>query len=148
MLKLIASLLSLAVIASNAHALQLEASDNSQFTKACVAAAKSNASVEDVLRENNILAISKEQVLCNDTPIAEFVRTLKKQEETNTNSNAKFRNANASSEAKLCIAAATSNEEFSKAKRRFLAKVHPKQVVCNGMALVQFAKQYNKSFNG
>ncbi|BFT31823.1 hypothetical protein D210916BOD24_29990 [Alteromonas sp. D210916BOD_24] len=148
MLKLIASLLSVAAIASNAHAFQLEASDNSQFTKACVAAAQSSDSLEDVLRDNNILAISKDQVLCNDTPIAEFIATLKKQENTNTNNNAKFRNANASNEAKLCIAAATSNEEFSKAKRRFLAKVHPKQVVCNGMALVQFAKQYNKSFNG
>lgn len=148
MLKLITSLLSLVVIAYNVNAVEVEAKDNSKFTKACVAAIESSDSLDSVLRINKIRSYSKEQVLCNDTPIAEFARTYKRSNNNNKNNNKKFQNANASNESKLCIAAATSNEAFSKAKRRFLAKVHPKQVVCNGMTLAQFAKQYNKSFNG
>lgn len=77
MLKFVAPLLTLAFIASTANALEFELSDNSQFTKACVAAVESNSSLEDVLRDNNIRALSKDEVLCNDTPIAEFARTYK-----------------------------------------------------------------------
>jgi hypothetical protein len=148
MLKFVAPLLTLAFVASTTNALEFEPSDNSQFTKACVAAVESNSSLEDALRDNNIRALSKDEVLCNDTPIAEFARTYKKQESSNTNINATFENTNKSSESKLCIAAATSNTAFNQTKRRFLTKVNPKQVVCNGMALAKFAKQYNKSFNG
>ena len=148
MLKFIAPLLALTVISSTANALEFELSDNSKFTKACVAAVESNGSLDNVLRQNKIRTLSKDEVLCNDTPIAEFARAHKKQDASNTNINAIFENTDSSSESKLCIAAATSNEEFNKTKRRFLAKVNPKQVVCNGMALAKFAKQYNKSFNG
>ncbi|GEA08295.1 hypothetical protein KUL42_30560 [Alteromonas sp. KUL42] len=146
--KFTAPLFSIIFFAFGANALELEPSDNSKLSKACVAAVESTGTLESILRENNVRVSNTNEVLCNNTPITEFARTYKKQDISHTNVNAVFKNADTSTESQLCIAAATSNEEFSRAKRRFLAKVSPKQVTCNGMALVKFAKQYNRAFNG
>ncbi len=148
MYKFIAPLFSIVFFASGASALELEPSDNSELSRVCVAAVESAGTLESILRENNVRVSNANEVLCNNTPITEFARTYKKQDISHTNVNAIFKNADASTESQLCIAAATSNEEFSRAKRRFLAKVSPKHVACNGMALVKFAKQYNRAFNG
>jgi hypothetical protein len=146
MFKFLLPLFAVTAITSTANAFELEPSDSSEFTKACVAAVESNSSLEDVLRQNNIRTISQDQVLCNETPIADFARAYRKATKSNTNINVIFEEATQSYESKLCIAAATSNVEFTKAK--LATNVNPSEVACNGMALAKFAKQYNKAFNG
>ena len=129
----------LAATVNSAQAVELVNKDGSALTDACISAAVSGKS----LRKQEVTNIR-----CNGMSLNSFVRKYRSSIAAELAADAQkeitFENANRAPESEVCIAAATSNEEFSQVVSRLGIKTN--NVECNGVKLQKFAKRYNKQF--
>lgn len=126
----------IAATTSGAHAAEFINKDGSALSDQCIAAALSGKVAQNV----------SANVQCNGLSIAEFAKQYR--ENRNQETTVTFERNDNKPETILCIAAATSNEAFSKAVARTEIRHRLNNVACNGIKLKEFAKQYNSQFGG
>ncbi|WP_026376062.1 hypothetical protein [Aestuariibacter salexigens] len=136
------------IVATSAQAVEFVNQDGSPLSQLCIAAVESNEQLINKAKALNISRFELDRISCNDQSLNDFVKQYRATDSNETVNVIAFENANNSLEGQLCIAAATSNQAFKAVRNRLDGRIDADKVSCNGESLVNFAKQFNGSFNG
>jgi hypothetical protein len=141
----------------NADDLTLTSHDDSIYTQVCIAAVKDGDRFEQLL---NQYEIDRDLVRCNGKPLVTFVKKMTSDKSVATiKEDATIKEvatikgvatilvgSNESAETALCLAAAKSPEEFTRAKSQLFSDQPDKvrRIVCNEVPLNIFAARFNR----
>ncbi|XOV87567.1 MAG: hypothetical protein ACFHX7_21870 [Pseudomonadota bacterium] len=136
---LVLNLFATSLIALSASAVaneQLVNGDGSLLSDICIKAVTQPREVAPTLAKHNL---SAQDISCNGKPLRTFVRSLAADSRP-----VKLMTAGDSPESRLCVAAATSANEYMRLKSEAFAndEIRLQRVVCNDKPLVEFARQY------
>ena len=142
--KLVPALL-LAMFSSLSFAANVQpiANDDSPYTAVCVASLNSEAELQQELRAQGIAESDLFDLTCNGDRFKRFTAKYQDADQTAPVSDRVFAAQGSESEtASLCIAAATSNQEFDRLKRELTPAEQSSLyfVRCNGKPLHRFAR--------
>ena len=148
---LLGCILTLGSAASMAEEIKLIPGDDSPYTRACLAAVESRASLEEVRREEGLTSRDLAEIRCNGKHLHVFTHLYSRQPasvETRLVSAdeplLRFNMESDDIETRLCHAAVTSREEFQRLREEHFANVDvDRQIACNGMPISRFAKKYS-----
>jgi hypothetical protein len=118
--------------------------DGSAFGELCIAAATSAEGLEAKARELGIKPAEINTVYCNGRAIRRFARQFHVAEETITAYVVSA--ANETPETLICVAAVTSDDEFSRLRQAHFSNVKDveNEIECNNMSLGQFVRKYRE----
>ncbi|MFT7245366.1 MAG: hypothetical protein ACI82A_002734 [Candidatus Azotimanducaceae bacterium] len=135
----------------NADDLTLTSHDDSIYTQVCIAAVKDGDRFEQLL---NQYEIDRDLVRCNGKPLVTFVKKMTSDKSVATIKEVAtikgvatiLVGSNESAETALCLAAAKSPEEFTRAKSQLFSDQPDKvrRIVCNEVPLNIFAARFNR----
>lgn len=140
-------LLTLATTSFAAHAeesIKFVNADGSVYGELCIAAANSADGLEAKARELGINAAEVDTIYCNGRAIRKFASQFHAADEAVTAYVVSA--ADQSPETRICLAALTSDDEFSRLKDAHFSTVKDveSEVRCNNMPLGQFVRKYRK----
>ncbi|GEA09937.1 hypothetical protein [Alteromonas sp. KUL49] len=141
-MKTLIATFALGLASMSANAIEFVNSDGSALSQICIAAVESDKVLDAVSGQE------MKRIACNDMSLEDFIATYRATETVEPQKAVAFENANSTVEARLCIAAATSNEAYTQELSRIGRSINTATVACNGESLVDFAKSFNKTFNG
>ncbi|TDJ28350.1 MAG: hypothetical protein E2O61_14900 [Gammaproteobacteria bacterium] len=120
--------------------------DGSKYSELCIAATVSEQALSALARKHIVYPSEVGEITCNGLLIKEFANKYQSNPSATGKSQKVFAliNANGTKETKLCIAAATSNEEFSKVKSELFGKDRRtvQDISCNDLRIASFAKKH------
>lgn len=139
-------LFSLCSSLSFAGSVQPIPSDNSPYTAVCLAALESETALHKELQKQGIAESELYNVTCNGDYLTKFASKYQNSQATHQAPKRVFAVNGAETEAaSICIAAATSNQAFSRLKDELLNPFEQASlynVECNGESLTRFARSY------
>jgi hypothetical protein len=139
------SLVLATTVAAHAEPVRLVSGDGSAFSAICIAAVISRDEMFDKAAELGIAALDAASLRCNGKPIGRFAAQIRHQMQMPLPAGSyRFNPGDASAVTALCVAAAKSEAEYVAAKEQYFA-ADPEveaEVMCNGMALDDFARRY------
>ncbi len=111
---------------------RIVAGDDTLYSNLSATAVKAPTVFERQLRQ---LRITKSDLRCNGMEVSDFVNAM------DSNSTIALRAGSDSFETRICVAAATSAEDFETLKAQTNARVLD-AISCNEMSLAEFAREY------
>ena len=128
----------------------LVAGDDSPYTAICMAASESGAAVSAKMQEFAVTRIDIRKLSCNGMSLDLFAAKYRngaaqaRQEPLRVFA---FREATSNNETSLCIAAATSNDEYLRLKDELFSNIllNVSTISCNNMPLRTFARRYGNA---
>ncbi|MGK0343436.1 MAG: hypothetical protein ACJAXW_003997 [Candidatus Azotimanducaceae bacterium] len=125
--------------------LTLTSHDDSIYTQVCIAAVKDGDRFEQLLNQHEI---DRDIVRCNGRPLGTFVKKMTSYKGVATIKDVAtiLVGSNGSAETTLCLAAAKSPEEFTRAKSQLFSGQPDKvrRIACNEVPLNIFAARFNR----
>mgnify|MGYP001082795015 CR=1 FL=1 len=130
--------------------LNFVASDTSPFTAICIAATQSEEAVSAQLHEHSLTRSDIRTLSCNGMSLNRFAAKYNSAPEVATVEPVRvfaFRESVSNSETSLCIAAATSNEEYARLKNELFSgnRSLVRSITCNDLPLQSFARRHGNS---
>ena len=123
-------------------------SDDSPYTAVCMAAIESEAAVKAKMEEHSLSRSDITELSCNGMSLDRFAAKYRNSENHEPIRVFAFTEATNSAETTLCIAAATSNDEYLRLKNELFKNNRTADVasiVCNRLPLQTFARRYGNS---
>ena len=122
--------------------------DGSKYSELCIASAISEKALSEAANLHGVYSSQVEQLSCNGLSIEKFASKYGSSSDAGKIQKVfALTNANDTNETKLCVAAATSNEEFSKVKSELFGKRQNKlqHIACNDLQIASFARKYGNA---
>lgn len=147
MKKLITSIIVLLSSIQTAHAVTFNNSDGSRLSSICIAAVESDKALQKKARAYGFNQQDLNAFTCNGLTIDAFAKKYRGVTADETIKVYAFERTEDSRETELCVAAATSNDEYKATKARLFKGRSVSKIYCNGLPLDKFARRYgNKAF--
>ena len=128
---------------------KLVPADTSELSQLCVAAAESRSALQSAANEIGLNAQDLQDVRCNGVSLTRFAaeyRTVADVEEAAVKASDGYilKPSDDSPLAALCIAAASSQEEYERVKEQHFSQENnlEAEVMCNGVPLKNFARRF------
>ena len=126
------------------------ASDDSPYTAICIAAADSSEALRTKMEQFAVTRRDIRELSCNSMSLDRFASKYRTATATAQEEPVKvfaFRESTSSNETSLCIAAATSNDEYLRLKGELYSDrfVGASSISCNNMPLRTFARRYGNA---
>jgi len=125
----------------------VKSADGSELSQLCVAAAKSGSALLETAGSIGLSEADLSTVRCNGLTLNRFAaRYGKASPSTPTTVAYILKGSDNSETTALCIAAASSEQEFERVKEAHFAEESKleTEVLCNGLSLKSFARKYGK----
>ncbi len=147
------SLLPLLLLLSSitfANEQMLVPSDESPYTAICIAAVESDAALSAKMEEFAVAIWDIRALSCNGLSLSRFAAKYRHDSDPANQGRVRvfaFRESISSNETSLCIAAATSNDEYDRLKDELFDNVRSNitSIYCNSMPLRTFARRYGNA---
>lgn len=125
----------------------LVASDDSPYTAICIAAVESEAAMFSKMAEFNVSRYDISDLSCNGVPLNRFASKHSEVDSPKAVKVFAFRQSASNNETSLCIAAATSNEEYYRTRDALFSNAASdvSDINCNNMPLRTFARRYGNA---
>lgn len=125
-------------------------SDDSPYTAICIAAVESDAALSAKMEEYAVAIWDIRKLSCNGMSLSRFAAKYGHDSGPANSSPVKvfaFRESISSNETSLCIAAATSNDEYDRLKDELFGNLRSNiaGIYCNSMPLRTFARRYGNA---
>lgn len=129
------------------QAVNFSNSDGSRLSSICIAAAESDKALTMKAREYGFNQKDLNSFTCNGLSIEEFGNKYRGMGSDETVKVYAFEKTGDTRETELCVAAATSNEEYKTVKAKLFKGSSVNKIQCNGLPIDKFARRYgNKGF--
>lgn len=138
------SLLAGSVAANAEDPIKFVNADGSAYGELCIAAANAAEGIENKAIELGINPAEIGSIYCNGRAIRKFASQFHASDETITAYVVSA--ADQTPETQICLAALTSDDEFSRLKEAHFSNVRDveNEVMCNNMSLGQFVRKYRE----